>query len=60
MNFLEIKYYSGIIFILKIIFYIPFYHYHTTLDWGSIPGKYRGLGAKLSMTQRVPGVDGGF
>jgi hypothetical protein len=32
MNFLEIKYYYGIIFILKTISYITFSHYHTALD----------------------------
>jgi hypothetical protein len=43
MNFLEIKYYSRIIFILKIISYIPFSHYHTALDWESNSVKYRDL-----------------
>jgi hypothetical protein len=32
MNFLEIKHYLGIIFILKIISYIPFSHFHLALD----------------------------
>jgi hypothetical protein len=41
MNFLEIKHYSGIIFILIIIFYIPFSQFHLALDCATINRKFR-------------------
>jgi hypothetical protein len=55
MNFLEIKYHSGINFILKIISYIPFSHYHTALDCAPNKQKLRGEHRRFPKTL-IPGA----
>jgi hypothetical protein len=61
MNFLEIKAYSGIIFILKIISYIPFSHFHMALDCAQdfyrVQGRLRKNSTNTDRTRGGPRVD---